>query len=54
VRLEELGKMKKKIHLIGTGTRDIIVPQPTTLLRAPNFNINAFYMKETVHKHKNL
>jgi hypothetical protein len=35
VRLEGLGKLKK-IHLIGTGTRDLpncsIVPQPTTLL----------------------
>jgi hypothetical protein len=38
VRLEGLGKLKK-IHLIGTRTRDLpaysIVPQPTTLKRAP-------------------
>jgi hypothetical protein len=46
VRLEGLGKLgkerkekKRKIHLIGTRTRDLpawsIVPQPTTLPRAP-------------------
>jgi hypothetical protein len=38
VRLEGLGKLKK-IHLIGTRTRDLpacsIVPQPNTLSRAP-------------------
>jgi hypothetical protein len=38
VRLEGLGQLKK-IHLIGTRTRDLpvcsIVPQPTTLPRAP-------------------
>jgi hypothetical protein len=38
MRLEGLGKLKKKIHLIGTRTRDLpvcsIVPQPTTLPRA--------------------
>jgi hypothetical protein len=38
VRLEELGQLKKS-HLIGTRTRDLpacsIVPQPTTLPRAP-------------------
>jgi hypothetical protein len=38
VRLEGLGKLKKKIHLIGTRSRDLpacsIVPQPTTQLRA--------------------
>jgi hypothetical protein len=38
VRLEGLGKLKK-IHLIGTRTRDVsacsIVPQSTTLPRAP-------------------
>jgi hypothetical protein len=39
VQLEGLSKLKKKIHLIGTRTRDLpdcsIVPQPTTLPRAP-------------------
>jgi hypothetical protein len=39
VRLEGLGQLKK-IHLIGTQTRDLpacsIVPQPTTLPRAPH------------------
>jgi hypothetical protein len=39
MRLEELGQLKK-IHLIGTRTRDLpacsIVPQPTTLPRAPH------------------
>jgi hypothetical protein len=39
VRLEELGQLKKKIHLIGTRTRDLpscsIVPQPTTLSHGP-------------------
>jgi hypothetical protein len=38
VRLEGLGKLKKKIHVIGTRTHDLpacsIVPQPTTLPRA--------------------
>jgi hypothetical protein len=38
MRLEGLGKLKKKIHLIGTRTRDLpacsIVPQPTTIPRA--------------------
>jgi hypothetical protein len=38
VRLEGLGQLKK-IHLIGTRTHDLpacsIVPQPTTLPRAP-------------------
>jgi hypothetical protein len=38
VRLDGLGQLKK-IHLIGTRTRDLpvcsIVPQPTTLPRAP-------------------
>jgi hypothetical protein len=43
VRLEGLGKLKKKIHLIGTRTRDLpacssIVPQSTTLPRAPDNN----------------
>jgi hypothetical protein len=37
MRLEELGQLKK-IHLIGTRTRDLpacsVVPQPTTLPRA--------------------
>jgi hypothetical protein len=37
MRLEELGKLKKKTHLIGTQTRDLpacsIVPQPTMLSR---------------------
>jgi hypothetical protein len=40
VRLEGLSKLKKKIHLIGTRSRDLpactIVSQPTMLLRAPN------------------
>jgi hypothetical protein len=40
VRLERLGKFKK-IHLIGIRSRDLpacsIVPQPTTLPRAPEF-----------------
>jgi hypothetical protein len=39
VRLEGLGQFKE-IHLIGTRTRDLpacsIVPQPTTLPRAPH------------------
>jgi hypothetical protein len=39
MRLEGLGKLKKKIHLIGTQTRDLsacsLKPQPTTLLRVP-------------------
>jgi hypothetical protein len=39
VRLEGLGQLKK-IHHIGTRTRDLsacsIVPQPTTLPRAPH------------------
>jgi hypothetical protein len=39
VRLEGLGQLKKKIHLIGTQTSDLpacsIVPQPNTLPRAP-------------------
>jgi hypothetical protein len=43
VRLEGLGKIEK-IHLIGTRSRDFsvcnIVPQPTTLPRAPNTNNN--------------
>jgi hypothetical protein len=37
VRLERLGKLKKKIDFIGTQTRDLpacrIVPQPTTMPR---------------------
>jgi hypothetical protein len=41
VRLEGLGQLKK-IHLIGTRTRDLpacsIVPQPTTLPRASHRN----------------
>jgi hypothetical protein len=40
VRLEGLGQLKKK-HLIGTRTRTFacsIVPQPTTLPRAPQSN----------------
>jgi hypothetical protein len=45
VRLGEFSKLKKKkIHLIGTRTRDLptctIVPQPTSLLRAPfHYNV---------------
>jgi hypothetical protein len=39
VQLEGLGNLKKTIDLIGTRTHDLpacsIVPQPTTLLRAP-------------------
>jgi hypothetical protein len=46
VRQEGLGQFKK-IHLIGTRTRDLpacsIVPQPTTLPRAPATNINIWY-----------
>jgi hypothetical protein len=42
VRLEGLDKLKKKIHLIGTQSRDLpacsIVPEPTTLPRAPFFS----------------
>jgi hypothetical protein len=38
--LEGLGQLKKRIHLIGTRTRDLptcsIVPQPTTLPRGNN------------------
>jgi hypothetical protein len=44
VRVEGLGKLKK-IHLIGTRTRDLpacsIVPQPTTLPRAHDTGIVA-------------
>jgi hypothetical protein len=45
VRLEGLGKLKKKSNgLIGNRTRDIpacsIVPQPTTLPRAPKFTFS--------------
>jgi hypothetical protein len=40
VLLEGLGKLKKKIHLIGTRTHDLpacnIVPQPTTPPGAPD------------------
>jgi hypothetical protein len=40
VRLEGFGQLKKSNYLIGTRTRDLpactIVPQPTTLPRAPN------------------
>jgi hypothetical protein len=48
LRLEGLGKLKK-IHLIGTRTRDLpacsIVPQPTTLPRAPATHaINEIYI----------
>jgi hypothetical protein len=39
VLLEGLGKLKKKIHLIGTRTHDLpafsIAPEPTPLQRAP-------------------
>jgi hypothetical protein len=42
VRLEGLSKLKEKIRLIGTRTRDLpacsIVPQPTTLPSTPNIN----------------
>jgi hypothetical protein len=45
VRLEGLGQLKKKIHLIGTRTRDLpaysIVPQQSTLPRAPSNIIEA-------------
>jgi hypothetical protein len=45
VLLDELGKLK--IHLIGTRTRDLpacsIVPQPTTLPRAPYFGYKGRY-----------
>jgi hypothetical protein len=38
MRLEGLGKLAKKIHLIGTQTHDLpvssVVPKPTTLPRA--------------------
>jgi hypothetical protein len=47
VRLEGLGQLKK-IHLIGTRSRNFpacsIVPQPTTLLRAPDL----------IYPHKNI
>jgi hypothetical protein len=40
MRLEGLGKLKKRIHLIGTRSRYLpacsIVPQPIILPRAPN------------------
>jgi hypothetical protein len=40
MRLEGLGQLKNKIHVIGTRTRYLpassIVPQPTTLPRAPD------------------
>jgi hypothetical protein len=50
VRLEGFGKLKKSNNLIGNGTRDLlacsIVPQPTTLSRAPNLTyIFSYYMK---------
>jgi hypothetical protein len=55
VWLEGLGQLKK-IHLIGTWTRDLpahsIAPQPTTLLRAPEFdfliNIRLYSYSHTV------
>jgi hypothetical protein len=46
VRLDELGQLKK-IHIIGTRTRDLpacsIVPQPTTVPRAPTSKISVNY-----------
>jgi hypothetical protein len=49
VRLEGLGKLKKKIHLIGTRNRDLpacsIVPQPTTLPRASATNFYLHFSK---------
>jgi hypothetical protein len=43
LRLAELGKLKKSSDLIGIKTRDLtawsLVPQPTTLLRAPILEI---------------
>jgi hypothetical protein len=47
VRLEGLSQLKK-IHLIGTRTRDLpaccIVPQPTTLPRAPLFYVFRLFL----------
>jgi hypothetical protein len=57
VRLEGLGQLKK-IHLIGTRTCDLpacsIVPQPTTLLRAPycsrnSLNTSILYLSILLH-----
>jgi hypothetical protein len=50
VRLEGLGQLKKKIHLIGTRTRDLpacsIVPEPTTLPRAPQLYLYKIEINE--------
>jgi hypothetical protein len=52
VRLEGLGKLKK-VHLIGTRTRDLpacsIVSQPTTLPRPP-YNNNNHNHKQQQHR----
>jgi hypothetical protein len=58
VRLEGLGQFKK-IHLIGTRTRDLpacsIVPQPTTVPRAPwNFWYSILFKNLWSHRHLEL
>jgi hypothetical protein len=59
VRLEELGQLKK-MHLIGTRTRDLpacsIVAQPTMLPRAPIFLCSYLFITdaETVVSHQHI
>jgi hypothetical protein len=52
VRLEGLGQSKKKIHYLGTRTRYLpactIVPQPTTLPRAPAFLLYLFILYDGI------
>jgi hypothetical protein len=50
MRLEGLGKLKKSNDLIGIRTRDLpacsVVPQPTTLPRAPIITITILFSLE--------
>jgi hypothetical protein len=52
VQLEGLGKLKKKIHLVGTRTRDLsacsAVSQPSTIPSAPNSYINLLFRRNSV------
>jgi hypothetical protein len=56
VRLEGLGQLKK-IHLIGTRSRDLpdcsIVPQPTTLPRAPLCVVQKSIIMSVMHHRQN-
>jgi hypothetical protein len=49
VRLEGLGKLKKKSHLTGTRARDLpacsIVPQPTTIQTTYNYYYYYYYYR---------